>query len=86
MISKSICTTLITILIQLVLFTGFVAISKGPKYVLLYGFVISSVIAIIRKCTTLEKMCVDLITLCTTSEQQERLSIRQVDLQNKKTQ
>lgn len=46
--------------------------SKGPKYVLLYGVVLSAIIGLIRQFSSIQTLGTSIIKLCATQEQQER--------------
>ena len=52
---------------------GFVlGIKKGPKYVLLYGILLSAIIGLIRQFSSIQALGTSIIKLCATKEQQER--------------
>lgn len=109
---KTLWTALFTILSQLFLASGFIAIAQGnnskfisgslfwtfkafisievynlynisynitnfefiigPKYVLLYGVLLSGIIGLIRQFSSIQSLGTSIIKLCATQEQQER--------------
>merc|ERR1712176_971659 len=78
---KTLWTAIFTIISQLFLVSGFIAIAQGPKYVLLYGVLLSAVIGLIRQFSSLEAVGTSIIKLCATKEQQERcLSVKTSNL------
>ena len=44
----------------------------GPKYVLLYGVLLSGIIGLIRQFSSIQSLGTSIIKLCATQEQQER--------------
>ena len=50
----------------------FLNFGKGPKYVLLYGVLLSAIIGLVRQFSSIQALGTSIIKLCATKEQQER--------------
>ena len=70
---KTVCTTLVTIAIQALMLLGFLAIVRGPRYVLLYAVAVGVGFAVIKRCVGEKRLYEAIIENCATKEQQQRV-------------